>query len=115
VYGGPGYDSAKFVQQTEDEGYFVAGTSTSFGIGDSDFMMFKISSEGKIDLSCGTAGFIIGNANSSQMTPLSAFCPVLTLPVSTSVVYHSTNVSPADTNCQSQLLCAKKKKGGSIR
>jgi len=115
VYGGPGYDSAQFIQQTNDEGYLVAGTSTSFGIGDSDFMMFKISPEGKIDLSCGTAGFIIGNSNSAQTTPSSLVCQVLTLPVSTNVVYHSTNTSPADASSQNQLLCAKKKKGGSIR
>ncbi|MFC2165847.1 hypothetical protein ACFLT2_12740 [Acidobacteriota bacterium] len=115
VYGGPGYDSARFVQQTADGGYIVAGTSTSFGSGDEDFMIFKISSEGKIDLSCGTAGFIIGNSNSSRMNPVSAACPAFILPSSANIGYHSTNISPVSTDIQSQLLCAKKKKGGSIR
>jgi len=115
VYGGPGYDSAQFIQQTEDEGYLIAGTSTSFGSGDSSFMMFKISPEGEIDQSCGSTGFIIGNSNSTQSTPASIHCPVQTLPVGTNVVYYTTNISPADTSSQSQLLCAKKKKGGNIR
>jgi uncharacterized delta-60 repeat protein len=53
AYGGDEYDSAFSVDQTSDGGYIVAGKTKSFGAGDFDFLVLKLTSGGAIDPSCG--------------------------------------------------------------
>ena len=48
VYGGPDGEGFGFIQQTEDGGYIVAGTTSSFGTGSGDFWVLKLSGEGAI-------------------------------------------------------------------
>jgi uncharacterized delta-60 repeat protein len=45
-YGGSGEDVAKSVQQTRDNGYVVAGYTTSFGAGQRDFWILKLNLSG---------------------------------------------------------------------
>jgi uncharacterized repeat protein (TIGR02543 family) len=49
TYGGSGYDSARFIQQTSDGGYIATAYTWSFGVGYSDFWVFKLSSTGAIE------------------------------------------------------------------
>ena len=53
AYGGAEYDSAFSVDQASDGGYIVAGKTKSFGVGDFDFLVLKLTSTGAIDPSCG--------------------------------------------------------------
>lgn len=46
TYGGSNQDGAKSVQQTSDGGYIVAGTTDSFGAGDSNVCIIKLDSFG---------------------------------------------------------------------
>ncbi|WP_308755302.1 hypothetical protein [Candidatus Hakubella thermalkaliphila] len=48
TYGGEDYDWAFSIQQTQDGGYIVAGYTTSFGAGDSDFYILKLDPTGKV-------------------------------------------------------------------
>jgi hypothetical protein len=49
VYGGStGYDSAYSIQQTDDEGYIVAGYTSSFDVGGGDAWIIKLGSDGTI-------------------------------------------------------------------
>ncbi len=48
-YGGSGDDLAYSIQPTSDLGYVVAGSTTSFGHGDSDSWILKLSSSGAIE------------------------------------------------------------------
>jgi hypothetical protein len=49
VFGGNGDDYASSIQQTSDGGYIVAGTTFSFGSGEMDIWISKLSSSGEID------------------------------------------------------------------
>jgi len=49
AYGGSGDDVAYAVQETSDEGYIIAGYTYSFGAGESDYWILKLTSEGEIE------------------------------------------------------------------
>ena len=57
--GGKNADSPAYVTQSRDGGYLVAGFTFSFGAGNRDFWLFKISDQGQVILSCtqGDAGY----------------------------------------------------------
>jgi hypothetical protein len=57
--GGKDADSAAFVTNSKDGGYLVAGFTFSFGSGNRDFWLFKISDSGNVLWSCsqGDEGF----------------------------------------------------------
>ena len=49
TYGGSGDDGASFIQQTGDGGYVVAGYTRSFGAGERDIWVLKLSSSGDVE------------------------------------------------------------------
>jgi len=49
TFGGINGDGAYSIQQTNDRGYIVAGTTNSFGIGYCDFLVIKLNLQGNID------------------------------------------------------------------
>jgi uncharacterized repeat protein (TIGR02543 family)/uncharacterized delta-60 repeat protein len=49
TFGGPEREDFYFIHQTNDEGYVVAGSTKSYGAGDYDFWVFKLSSIGEIE------------------------------------------------------------------
>jgi hypothetical protein len=57
--GGKEADSPAYVTQSKDGGYLVAGFTFSFGAGNRDFWLFKISDQGQVLFSCtqGDAGY----------------------------------------------------------
>jgi len=48
TYGDTGYDFANFIQQTSDGGFIIAGSTTSFGAGYEDCLLFKIDVNGNL-------------------------------------------------------------------
>lgn len=49
TYGGSGDDVAYAVQETSDGGYIIAGNTNSFGAGESDYWILKLTSEGDVE------------------------------------------------------------------
>jgi uncharacterized delta-60 repeat protein len=49
TYGGSGADDPYSVQQTSDGGYVVAGYTMSYGVGNADFLVLKLSSAGDLE------------------------------------------------------------------
>lgn len=48
AYGGGGYEFFRSIEQTEDEGYVVAGATESFGAGGRDLWVIKLNPDGSI-------------------------------------------------------------------
>ncbi len=46
TWGGDGYEQARSVELTEDGGYYIFGETDSYGAGDRDFFLLKISEDG---------------------------------------------------------------------
>ncbi|MDD2889630.1 MAG: T9SS type A sorting domain-containing protein [bacterium] len=68
TYGGSDRDEAFSVQQTADGGYIVTGGTKSFGAGDIDFLVIKLTSTGAISWSKTYGGTSIDGANAIQQT-----------------------------------------------
>jgi len=49
TYGGSSRDSSRSIQQTSDGGYIIAGATESFGAGDADIWILKLTSSGDIE------------------------------------------------------------------
>ncbi len=49
TYGGTGEDKASSVQQTEDGGYIVTGSTSSYGAGDKDIWILKLDVSGNVE------------------------------------------------------------------
>ncbi|MGD8537017.1 MAG: hypothetical protein PVF66_14310, partial [Candidatus Aminicenantes bacterium] len=67
-YGGSQDDWANAIQETDDGGYFVAGYTESFGAGNWDFWVLKLTSIGNIDWEIAYGGIGDDWANSAQQT-----------------------------------------------
>ena len=63
TYGGAGFDLAHSLEQTQDGGYVVAGWTGSFGAGETDAWVLKLSSTGEIEWqkTYGGTGFDVAN------------------------------------------------------
>ncbi|MEM3475698.1 MAG: hypothetical protein QXF83_03085 [Candidatus Bathyarchaeia archaeon] len=48
-YGGPGDEDVQPIRQTVDGGYVIAGSTTSFGVGDEDLWILKVDINGNIE------------------------------------------------------------------
>jgi uncharacterized repeat protein (TIGR02543 family)/uncharacterized delta-60 repeat protein len=68
TYGGSGDDEAYSIQQTSDGGYIVAGRTTSFGAGDCDAWILKLSSIGDVEWQRTYGGSGSDSADSIQQT-----------------------------------------------
>lgn len=68
TFGGSESDIANSIQQTSDGGYIVAGQTRSFGAGQLDFWILKISSDGNIEWNKTCGGSQIEEASCIQQT-----------------------------------------------
>jgi len=68
TYGGSEWDGAYCIQQTTDGGYIVAGDTSSFGAGESDFWILKLSSDGDIEWQKNYGGAYRDSASFIQQT-----------------------------------------------
>jgi hypothetical protein len=68
VYGGTNYDQGRGIAQTSDKGYIVCGTTSSYGMGNTDVYLLKIDSAGKFQWQNTFGGINIENCFSVKQT-----------------------------------------------
>ena len=68
TYGGNQHDRARSIEQTNDGGYIIAGSTESFGAGGSDFWILKLTSTGVIEWQFTYGGSNEECANSIKQT-----------------------------------------------
>jgi len=108
TYGGSGWDSPSFIQQTSDGGFIVVGHTKSFGAGEFDFLVLKLDSNGDIDPSCELIGTSSASVVTTNISPEDTYIT----PGDTYVTPLTTNVSPQDTNATVILLCEASQDNG---
>jgi uncharacterized delta-60 repeat protein len=68
TYGGTDWEWANAIQETADGGYIVAGRTRSFGVGDYDFWILKLNSDGDVTWEKTYGGTESDEANAVQET-----------------------------------------------
>jgi len=68
TYGGSEQEEARSIQQTTDGGYIIVGETRSFGAGENDIWIFKLSSDGEIEWQKTYGGSGSDSASSIQRT-----------------------------------------------
>lgn len=101
TYGGNDYDFLRSVQQTSDGGYIVSGSTFSFGEGESDVFVLKLSAEGEIDPSCDLPG---GSSVTIQNTS-ATYSYFNAIPQAASFTLYNTAASPEETSATENVIC----------
>jgi uncharacterized delta-60 repeat protein len=96
-YGGANDDGASSIQQTSDGGYVVAGSTNSFGAGNSDFWVLKLKRDGTVPFSPASGAQMVD----TNAVPVDTNCSITDTTVTgvdTSAIVTDTNAIPVDTN-----------------
>ena len=101
IYDGGNDEEAYSIQQTSDGGYIVVGETSSFGVGECDFLILKLLPDGDIDPSCG----FIRSSNATITDTYVSPNGTSTMPQDTNIVPLDTGVTPRDTNATAALVC----------
>ena len=109
TYGETDFDDAHTIQQTADGDYIVAGSTRSFNVLQSDFLILMISSNGEIADDCGFIRSSSANVTDTFILPTKTDA----IPRDTNVNPQNSNTSPYDTTAIENLICGRggKKKG----
>jgi uncharacterized delta-60 repeat protein len=97
TYGGSGFDEAVSVEQTSDDGYVVAGITTSFGSGLCDAWVIKLGVDGDITWNTGSGASTYQTSVTSADTHVTPN-PTPVVALGHTIISADTTVSPADSS-----------------
>jgi hypothetical protein len=100
-YGGSDWEYCTHIQETSDGGYIVAGGTFSFGVGNWEILVLKLSPDGEIGPSCGLRVNLNVAVADTSVSP----SDTEVTPMDTNVTPRSTNASPQNTEGRTMLLC----------
>jgi hypothetical protein len=100
-FGGAGQDYPRYLMQTTDGGYIVAGESESFGAGNSDLLVIKFDANGSI----GSCPFENITTSTTSNTNATINITSITPAISTATVTN-TNTVAADAALSQSIVCA---------
>ncbi len=115
-YGGSNTDRAYDIHQTKDGGYIVGGVTFSYGEGNGDFLILKLSKDGDIDKSCDNFNksydIVIYERNYvSKIANLISY-DLDTMPYDTNIYYINNNNVTENIICQAIPNCIDGIKNG---
>ena len=111
-YGDSGEEAAFSIQQTDDGGFVVAGSTNSYSVGDLDIKVLKLHPDGAIDLSCA----LPGSSNASVASTGATFLDTYTSPWDTSITPQITDVIPLESDSDAFLICEERPEiSGSVK
>ncbi len=111
-YGDTGEEGAFSIQQTDDDGYVVAGTTDSYSVGDFDILVLKLYSDGAIDPSC----VLPGSSNALIASTGATFLDTYISPRDTSIVPLITDVIPLESDSDTYVVCEERPEiSGSVK
>ncbi|MFC2161746.1 CFI-box-CTERM domain-containing protein [Acidobacteriota bacterium] len=67
------YEEVSFIQQTNDGGYIVASSTDTYGAGERDFLIVKLSSNGDTNSSCGFVSDSNAEVLDTDITPADSY------------------------------------------
>jgi uncharacterized delta-60 repeat protein len=102
TYGGTQSDEASSIQQTSDGGYIVAGSTDSYGAGERDFLVLKLSSNGDIDPAC----IFIRESNAEVSDAGISPSNTDIIPQDTNITPQDTTITPQDSDALVYSLCS---------
>jgi uncharacterized delta-60 repeat protein len=101
TYGDIGEEVAYSINQTDDTGYVVAGRSDSYNIGDFDFLVLKLYSDGEIDPSC----VLPGDSTATIASTGAALGATFMALQNPGAFPQETDVSPQPSDSGAYLVC----------
>jgi hypothetical protein len=108
TYGGPGDDHAVSAQQTTDGGFVVAATTSSFGNGNSDVWILKLTQNGSISKTCESIG-ITQDSNATVTDTNASATTTTAVPNDATVIVTATSAITTTTSETSQVQCSSSK------
>ncbi len=101
TYGGSSDDQLNSIARTDDGGYMAAGLTTTFGAGDADFFILKLTSNGGIDPLCG----LPKTSNASPAISQGFSSHTSTAPQDTNFSAQTTNLISRETSAVPNTIC----------
>ena len=100
TYGGSKGDGIWGIQVTSEGGYIVTGSTDSFGAGDEDLWVLKLSPNGDIP-SCGIMGISDASVSDTSVSP----SDTNVIPMDTNVIPQNIDISPRESGAVVHNLC----------
>jgi len=101
TYGGIRTEEVSSIQKTTDGGYIAAGSTTTYGAGKHDFLIFKLSSNGDIDPACNFVNESNAVLSDTSISPVDTDV----IPEDANITYQDTDVIPEDREALVYSLC----------
>jgi uncharacterized delta-60 repeat protein len=101
TYGGSEKEEAYSIRQTIDGGYIVAGSTETYGAGNHDFLILKLSPNGDIESSCSAVKESNATVSDTSIDPVDTDV----VPEDTAFTFQDTDVTPQESEALVYSLC----------
>jgi len=101
TYGGYGIEEAYSILQTYDGGFVVAGSTSTYGAGEEDFLVLKLLPNGEIALPCEFEKESFARVQKTEVNPADTDI----IPVDTNIDVHDHDMTPEESDALVYSIC----------
>jgi len=101
TYGGYGKEEAYSILQTYDGGYVVAGSTSTYGAGEEDFLVLKLFPNGEIGLPCEFEKVSNAKVQKTDVNPVDTNV----IPADTNIVAYDPVITPKESDALVYSIC----------